>query len=540
MSRSLLKSLVAPACLVLGWWWELFAATPDGVVQAPRLRPELTRRAIVRPEPASRQSAKAPKNAPVVEHAPAVVAPVAVPLPTPLAVPAPEPLVQQSSSAVQSMSVSASSPTVPNPSTMLRAPFIQKRGPLAKGATPNTSNIYVGTPPPIRVPLPESIPVPIQSIPVATHSAHRSTPSRIEQAVELKPIDSVPMPLAAPPQVLSDSALTNVRPAMTVVPEAETTVVESVSTAATRTVVRNSIATVQTMVSIEPPRLVPETAVSDVMFVDPGLQTNQTPNVVSQVRSLSPVGSIAELSNLAFQESEKPTAASGPQVLVPAPAAEPEEPAILQMPAPQQRVQLPEPAKLQLPLSSASAAPAAVVEEFENQLFQLQTERSKLQQTVSQAESFSSQASSTTTVRQTAEVPQLVTQVVATMGDRRANQTQPAAVSASQQFEVGEICQAAPLPNNYLASGQKLYCKGLIPDAELAFRTAMQQAETPYQRLLATYLVATCLRRQDKQNEATELYEYVADQKTEPTLASLARWQLNHSDMRRPNPLPMR
>lgn len=606
-ARRFINSLLLPTCVIVSGSCQAFAATPPGLAKAPRARqetPQTQRKVIVRPEISSRPVAAPSQKGSFQLPTAAQPSPSPVATPALVPVPAPEPVVQQTA-ATQQMSgvlqpvpahvtpapVAATplvaAPTVPSlptqpvspalinnpprgtdPSTMLVAPFIQKRGAVGRAGPTYAQPAYTAAPPRVRVPLPESAPLPELDMPTGGRPVSRPGSGKIEQAVGVKSEYSA---YPREPQVLSELALTNVRPALGA--EGLPILADSVSTAASRTVVRGETASTPAVVQpppaatripkpvpaqvqtapapkpqqaqvtstaipttkpaapkAEPPRLVSEAEVSDEMFVDPvSRPTVSAAPRVTQVRSTTPAGSLAEIANLVLPEPELPLATHTGFTVPPVPAAEPVElPVALPVLLPT-RSSLAEPGRFQL---AAVSSPAAPTIESAKAVSQIAAETMEVE-----AESFTAQAGAATAVRQ---APPVVTQLTATMGERKATPVQTAAVSASQQFALGEAAQAGSQVNESLAIGQKLYSRGQLIEAEAAFRAAMLDAATPYQRTLATYLVATCLRRQERWSEAVPLFEQVAAQKAEPTLASLARAQLNHADGHRAPAASMR
>ncbi len=75
------------------------------------------------------------------------------------------------------------------------------------------------------------------------------------------------------------------------------------------------------------------------------------------------------------------------------------------------------------------------------------------------------------------------------------------------------------------ALGRALFRAGDYVGAEQAFRKVKASDDN---RVLLQYLVATCLRKQLKWEQAAKAYRKVADQKDDPTLRDLAIWQLDN------------
>jgi TolA-binding protein len=87
-------------------------------------------------------------------------------------------------------------------------------------------------------------------------------------------------------------------------------------------------------------------------------------------------------------------------------------------------------------------------------------------------------------------------------------------------------------PANLISVGRMLFEKKLYRDAEAAFRGAVQLAETSEDHTLATYLLATSLRKQERRGEAASYYEQVARLDDDRQLTQMARWQLKNLSAR--------
>lgn len=75
------------------------------------------------------------------------------------------------------------------------------------------------------------------------------------------------------------------------------------------------------------------------------------------------------------------------------------------------------------------------------------------------------------------------------------------------------------------ALGRALFRANDYVGAEQAFRKV---AATNENRVLVQYLVATCLRKQSKWEQAAKAYRTIAEQKEDPTLRDFAIWQLDN------------
>lgn len=75
------------------------------------------------------------------------------------------------------------------------------------------------------------------------------------------------------------------------------------------------------------------------------------------------------------------------------------------------------------------------------------------------------------------------------------------------------------------ALGRALFRAGDYQGAELAFRKVRVTEDN---RVLLQYLVATCLRKQGKWEQATKAYRVVAENNDDPALRDLAQWQLDN------------
>jgi tetratricopeptide (TPR) repeat protein len=136
-----------------------------------------------------------------------------------------------------------------------------------------------------------------------------------------------------------------------------------------------------------------------------------------------------------------------------------------------------------------------------------------------------------TLLRQRQEMLDILTKL-ATQGLTRRPTRNPADVKASNGAEpvhappadstiVPEVTDAAV---DQFALGKVLFRAGEFAKAEQAFRKV---AVTDDNRLMVKYLIATCLRKRSRWQEAMESYREVAASDTDPVLRDLAKFQLD-------------
>lgn len=192
-----------------------------------------------------------------------------------------------------------------------------------------------------------------------------------------------------------------------------------------------------------------------------------------------------------------------------------------------------EPAKSPLPIMQPQASaievnPADVLlSELEREVAEMQAARNQLRSSLEATDMQAREVAARTNVAQAAQLQTLVTQVITKV---RADQTQTA---SSDAFAKTRVISAEDLPTDFVTIGSRLYAKGMFEDAEVAFRTALDQSSNSHDRAFASYLLATALRRQSEWTEATRYYRDVAAQTDEPELRDLARWQLKNVSARR-------
>jgi tetratricopeptide (TPR) repeat protein len=99
-----------------------------------------------------------------------------------------------------------------------------------------------------------------------------------------------------------------------------------------------------------------------------------------------------------------------------------------------------------------------------------------------------------------------------------------ASESLASAFDAANPLVAADITDAF-ALGKVLFNKGEYANAEKAFRRAKVD---PGNEMTLKYLIATCLRRQNKWRAATELYKVVAESDQDPVLQRLAKWQIDN------------
>jgi Flp pilus assembly protein TadD len=82
-------------------------------------------------------------------------------------------------------------------------------------------------------------------------------------------------------------------------------------------------------------------------------------------------------------------------------------------------------------------------------------------------------------------------------------------------------------PLDPLALGRTLFRAHDYASAMKAFRQVNQTGMKPEERRPIEYLIATCLKRLGKVDEAAAIYREVASSKGDEILAECAQWQLN-------------
>ncbi len=218
------------------------------------------------------------------------------------------------------------------------------------------------------------------------------------------------------------------------------------------------------------------------------------------------------------------------------PAVQPVTARPVEIPAVARPASIPSPtgaAKSPLPLMHPQSAavevhPADVLlSELEREVAEMQAARSQLRSSLEASDMQAREVAARTNVAQAAQLQTLVTQVITKV---RADQTQ---VATSESSAKTRVVSAEDLPADFVTIGSRLYAKGMFEDAEVAFRTALDQAANSHDRAFASYLLATTLRRQSDWTEAGRYYREVATQSDEPELRDLARWQLKNLSARR-------
>ena len=255
----------------------------------------------------------------------------------------------------------------------------------------------------------------------------------------------------------------------------------------------------------------------------PGIETALAAPV-NEVR-LTSAGSLDELNDLTFPEIEVVTAQ--PQPTKPASVIRQVAESVIAVHLPAPDSVIPEPAQLPTAIISqpvptpAQPKTDSLLSTLEHEVTQMQAVRQQLRRAVDSMPSQPRETSAETSARQSQHLQTLVTQVVSTLKPEQRPR-----VGAARVIDLNAS-------ENMLVLGQSLYDKGLYKDAEVAFRAARAQAATSADRTLATYLLATTLRKSDDWSGATRYYEEVAHQTQDTTLADLARWQLATANIRR-------
>jgi hypothetical protein len=99
-------------------------------------------------------------------------------------------------------------------------------------------------------------------------------------------------------------------------------------------------------------------------------------------------------------------------------------------------------------------------------------------------------------------------------------------VEPKQKF-VGKTFPVPEQPLDPLGLAEVLYQSGDVEGALKAFRRIDLTSLRAEERVPVQYLIATCLRKTGKPDDATALYREVANSRTDPILAECAQWQLS-------------
>ncbi len=201
-----------------------------------------------------------------------------------------------------------------------------------------------------------------------------------------------------------------------------------------------------------------------------------------------------------------------PAIIRPASIPSPTEPAVLPLPVIQQS-------------ANSNVQPTDVLlAELEREVAEMQSARNSLRNTVESTDMHAREIAARTNVAQAAQLQTLVTQVITKV---RAEQIDGRTATTDPKQRT-KVVSADELPADFITIGSRLYAKGMFEDAEVAFRTALDQAADSHDRTFASYLLATALRRQSELTEAARYYRDVAAQSEEAELRDLARWQLKN------------
>lgn len=414
-----------------------------------------------------------------------------------------------------------------------KAPFIADRGPLRPAtaigrplgptspslAYPSSSIATQGKPqerpnlefvvPPVPPAAPLVTPTPVRPVlldgaqPVAqadhqarvgelAHAGRRTI--RVTHTITTLPAaqpiaDIRPLPTATAPRPLTVAAVVSSKP----VPIAEPSVSSDITP--TRQVAARHATVTQATESRTAPQISSPGSLTDLMLVS--FPDDERDSLVTTVQHVVPVL---------------------PEVTLPTPPAPPESSKPKSSTPPQ--------------TATSSTLPSDVLlSELEREVAEMHVVREQLRNTMKATEQQAREATARADAQQAAQLQTLVTQVITKVrADRQGNRT---ATSDPQQRT--QVVSAENLPTDFITIGSRLYARGMFEDAEVAFRTARDQAGDDRDRVFATYLLATSLRRQSELTEAARYYRDVAAQSDEPELRDLARWQLKNVTAKRTN-----
>jgi tetratricopeptide (TPR) repeat protein len=107
------------------------------------------------------------------------------------------------------------------------------------------------------------------------------------------------------------------------------------------------------------------------------------------------------------------------------------------------------------------------------------------------------------------------------------------AVDSSRMADQKMTMTGGTVPVDPVALGQVLMRMGDYEGAVRAYRAVELAKQRPGDRAYVQYLLATCLRKLGRTQEALPLYREVANNKVETPLAECARWQLAMLDWRK-------
>lgn len=205
-----------------------------------------------------------------------------------------------------------------------------------------------------------------------------------------------------------------------------------------------------------------------------------------------------------------------------------------------------------LPLPDSQIDIQAELKQFRQELRQLQISRENFSQNMKSVDAESEQAST----QQRQELLNLLTKLARTGANRKpaappakllpkgeepavieerldrqflepesAEHNEPALSDTSTSIlDVNDPLVTGDVADPF-ALGKVLFNRGDFVNAERAFR---KSKVAPENEMTLRYLVATCLRRQSKWKQATELYKVVAESDRDPVLQKLAKWQVDN------------
>lgn len=283
--------------------------------------------------------------------------------------------------------------------------------------------------------------------------------------------------------------------------------------------------TVAAVVSSKPVPLAEHSVAFDITPVKQLPQLAARQSVVTQATesraapSISSPGSLNDLVLVSFPEDERNSPVMTAQHAIP---ALPE----VALPAPLAPA---EPPQTKPSMSQQTATPSTqpsdvLLAELEREVAEMHAVREQLRNTIKATDLQAREMTARADAQQAAQLQTLVTQVITKV--RADRQEGRAATSDPQQRT--HVVSAENLPSDFITIGSRLYARGMFEDAEVAFRTALDQARDDHDRVFATYLLATSLRRQAELTAAARYYREVAAQSEEPELRDLARWQLKN------------
>jgi|GEM_PF-5599827 len=237
------------------------------------------------------------------------------------------------------------------------------------------------------------------------------------------------------------------------------------------------------------------------------------------VPSVSSPGSLTDLVLVSFPEDERNSPVVTAQHAIPA-LPEVALPAPLVPTEPTQT----KPSMSQQAATSSTQPSDVLLAELEREVAEMHAVREQLRNTIKATDLQARETTARADAQQAAQLQTLVTQVITKV---RADR-QEGRAATSDPLQRTHVVSVENLPSDFITIGSRLYARGMFEDAEVAFRTALDQARDDHDRVFATYLLATSLRRQAELTAAARYYREVAAQSEEPELRDLARWQLKN------------